>query len=146
MLRHVIVLLICCVVSLVTGCNRENSTRLTTVSGVVKVNGQPAEGLTVYFEAPGGITSSGTTDESGRYQLNAPDGRKGAELGNHTVRIAGRQAGSEDSILAEMAAEKGKTIEELKRIPVIPGKYNENTKLSAQVQNGENTINFDLEI
>jgi hypothetical protein len=111
---------------------------------VVRFDGQPVSGLTVFFESTSGTTSAGGTNEAGQYRLSFPGNRTGAELGHHVVRIVGRDPQLSDKDLEGVAGERGVPVEELKKTPIIPAKYNEKTELSAEVKSGRNEIDFDL--
>lgn len=76
-----------------TGCG---SPKFAPVSGRVTIDGQPAEGIIVYFSPQGsdpmhaGMPSRGRTSADGRFQLSAMDGgkdRRGALVGTHTVTM-----------------------------------------------------------
>lgn len=60
------------------------------------------------------------------------------------VRIVGRDPQLSDKDLEGVAGERGVPVEELKKTPIIPAKYNEKTELSAEVKSGRNEIDFDL--
>ena len=63
-----------------------------SVSGTVTINGKPAPDVVVEFTpTDGGRGSSGTTDESGQYQLIYTTNKLGAQVGKHTVKISGNQ-------------------------------------------------------
>jgi hypothetical protein len=64
------------------------------VAGVVTVDGKPYRNAIVSFQPLGtannpnpGRGSSALTDENGRYTLTTDDGRSGAVVGKHRVRI-----------------------------------------------------------
>jgi len=144
---------ICCLIvtygliCLLGGCGAAvDGPELSDVSGTITVNGEPVSGLTVEFQPSEGPPATGTTDESGGYTLTATGGRTGAQLGLNQVRVTGRSPDASDELLSEMAAEQGTTVEELKKLPVIPPKYNEESELEADVQSGSNEFNFDLEV
>jgi len=61
---------------------------LGQVSGVIEVNGKPTPNVAVRF-APvdGGRPSTGTTNESGRYELVYSLKEMGAKVGSHNVSI-----------------------------------------------------------
>jgi hypothetical protein len=80
---------------LTTGCGEKGKT-FVPVSGVVTIDGKPLGGGNVVFQpiAPAGSTIAGkgsaaVCDESGRFQLETIDGKKGAVVGDHQVRIYG---------------------------------------------------------
>jgi hypothetical protein len=88
--------------------------------GVVTIGGKPAAGILVQFmpqvalNAPG-PTSTGQTDDNGKFKLISTDGKDGALVGKHKV------------ILADMQEERppqGKPVTKPPRIPthyMIPG-------------------------
>jgi hypothetical protein len=74
------------------GC--DDGPKLVSVSGVVKLDGQPYKNAIVSFQpvATGnslnaGMGSTGLTDENGKYTLTTIDGKRGAVVGPHKVRI-----------------------------------------------------------
>lgn len=103
---------------------------LGTVSGEVKMDGQPLANVTVTFEPAQGRPSVGKTDESGKYELGYLNDIKGAVIGSHTVSISTPQ---------EAPTPAGQTYKD-----PIPAKYNSKTTLKEEVKAGENTINFEL--
>ncbi len=79
------------------GCGSEYP--VAPVSGEITLNGAPLAGARVGFEPmregddlEAGPGSYGVTDEQGRYQLTALDGRPGAVVGNHRVWVRTYQA------------------------------------------------------
>lgn len=76
----------------VAGCS--GGSPFANVSGVVTLDGKPKAGLIVTFQPIGtqdnldpGRGSYGHTDEHGRYTLASDDGKPGAAVGKHQVRI-----------------------------------------------------------
>ncbi len=51
------------------------------------IDGLPLEGAIVEFRPDKGQPSTGVTDAQGMYELRFTDGRMGAVIGRHTVRI-----------------------------------------------------------
>ena len=79
-------------ISAVAGCS--NGPAFAPVSGIVTLNGSPKEGLIVTFQPIGtkenpdpGRGSYGHTDAQGRFKLVSDDGKEGAVIGPHRVRI-----------------------------------------------------------
>jgi len=75
------------------GCGGGDSFEIAPVSGTVTLNGQPLADATIGFQPSGGEKeqgpgSSGKTDAQGRYTLTTNDGRRGATVGTHQVRIS----------------------------------------------------------
>jgi len=99
---------------------------LGSVEGVVTLDGNPLAGASVLFTpVDAGALSSARTDEKGRYELYYGTAAKGATIGKHQVQIS-RYGEGDDTTDA------------------VPLKYNAQTTLTAEVQSGKNTINFDL--
>lgn len=71
----------------IAGCGGAKGPDLGKVQGTVTQNGSPVSGAIVMFIPATGAPSSGKTDEAGRYELRANDGRPGAVLGKHKVSI-----------------------------------------------------------
>lgn len=124
-------LLLTLVVSL-TGCGGDGPDidvpgNLAPVSGIVKLDGQPLEGALVVFVPGDGAAETrsarGVTDATGKYELNWAPEVKGAIPGQHIVSIS------------KMGPDE---------LEVLPAMYNGSTTLSAEVQEGENDIPFDL--
>jgi hypothetical protein len=64
----------------------------TEVSGTVTLDSRPLAGVTVVFFPQGEaddsrLISQGTTDSSGRYTLERPDGQAGAVVGSNRVVV-----------------------------------------------------------
>lgn len=114
-----------CMVAL-AGCSND----ITSVSGVVTMDGVPLEGAQLDFWPQGTKNdrpSTAVTDAEGRYTLSYMAGKEGAVIGQHKVSITTARD-------AEAPAVR----------EVIPAKYNKNTTLTADVTSGGSTINFDL--
>lgn len=108
-----------------------NHPALGRVAGLVTLDGQSVPGASVVFEPQGaGAASNGLTDSSGRYELWYTDGVKGAALGSHSVRIETQP--NPDPQTGQIP-------------PQLPARYSGGGALSASVQAGDNTINFELE-
>ncbi|MBY0514472.1 MAG: DUF4198 domain-containing protein [Gemmataceae bacterium] len=74
------------------GCGEKSN--YVTVSGVVRLNNKPYPNAIVLFQPVGGSDnqnpgrgSSGVTDADGRFRLKCDDGRDGAVVGLHQVKI-----------------------------------------------------------
>jgi hypothetical protein len=127
--KHCFIAVLCCLFTM--GCGGDpNAPKLGKVAGVVTLDGEPASGLSVIFESENGRVASGRTDEAGRYQLNFSDGSRGAEVGANKVRI--------ETVLEHPPGEGY-------RDP-IPAKYNVESNLQVDVQSGDNTHDFKLEL
>lgn len=96
------------------------------VKGKVTLDGKPLAGASLVFEPiDPGRASTATTDDNGEYELIYIRKDKGAKVGAHTVRIT---ASGQDSDRSEL----------------LPARYNIESNLKADVQRGENTIDFPL--
>lgn len=71
--------------AILAGCDSKPA--LPPVTGVVTYGGQPLAGANVLFTPEKGIASGATTGPDGRFELQANDGRKGAEVGKHRVSV-----------------------------------------------------------
>lgn len=99
---------------------------LGLVTGVVTLDGQPLSEAMITFEpTTGGSFSSGTTDETGTYELLFNADHNGAVIGTHKVTIIKHDG------------EAGPNI--------VPMKYNERTTLTAEISASENQKDFALE-
>ncbi len=113
---------------LATGCN---SKRLNEVTGKVTLDGKAVPGLEVRFEPKDpsiGTTAIGYTQADGTYKLHYPGDKTGSPAGEYTVSISGGEGGGVDGAPP---------------VRVAP-KYNSETELSATVNPGPNTINFEV--
>lgn len=113
------------------GCGGGVSDRpeLGEVQGVVKFNGLPAGSAMVTFIPENGRPSFGVTDAEGKYQLMYINDIPGAAIGQHEVRITTFNPSTEMVTVPEK----------------FPAKYNSKSVLTAEVQAGKNTIDFNLE-
>lgn len=100
---------------------------LGNVRGNVTMDGSPLAGAIVEFAPATARPSFGTTDANGDYTLDYDQTRKGAAVGEHTVRIITRQ-----ETAASGADEQ------------VPARYNEKSELKATVESGENTFDWEL--
>ncbi|PQO38605.1 carboxypeptidase-like regulatory domain-containing protein [Blastopirellula marina] len=104
---------------------------LADVSGVVTLDGKPLAEATVLFQPLSGRPSAGTTDQDGKFRLRYTASETGAKIGDHKViirkEVAGKDRGGE-SVWKE----------------TVPDIYNQRTTLTATVEPGTNTINFEL--
>jgi hypothetical protein len=114
------------------GCGPDNVGR---VSGTVTLDGQPLEGAYVEFQpVAGNAPSGGITDALGQYTLRYTRDIEGAEIGEHKVRITTASGGDPDAEPPKPAVPEK-----------VPPQYNKNTDLTAKVESGSNTLNFDLQ-
>ncbi len=115
----------------IVGCGGD-ATRppISTVTGVVTLDGQPLENASVMFQPETGRPSSGTTDKEGRYTLEYSPGVPGAAEGKHTVIIRTLVPGEDGQ--PPVSPEK------------LPARYHDETELEVEVTSGNNVHNFDL--
>ncbi|MEL7499375.1 MAG: carboxypeptidase-like regulatory domain-containing protein [Planctomycetota bacterium] len=122
------------------------SSDVGSVSGKVTINGEPIDNATVMFYPDQGRASVGHTDSAGRYTLNYTQGRKGAVIGSHKVTISTEVFAEEDRNVDYDEADQAPIVKG--RPESMPPKYldPDKTVLSAVVNGGSNTIDFDLEL
>ncbi|MEX1224130.1 MAG: carboxypeptidase regulatory-like domain-containing protein [Pirellulales bacterium] len=106
------------------GCSSSTRPELAPVRGTVTLDGQPLFPGRIVFIPAAGRASSARIDESGQFELVYLRDVKGAALGEHEVRITN---GSGDP-----------------PVNTLPARYNTQTTLSAHVEPGENTFDFEL--
>ena len=119
---------------------------LLPVGGTIKLDGVPTANVSVVFIPQGdtkGHGGSGTTDESGQYQIMTPQGKKGLLPGDYKVAVSRRlnPDGSPPN-------PNEKPIESKAR-ETLPPKYSdkEKTELSAKLTSDySQTFDFDLKV
>lgn len=125
------------IAAFMTGCS---SGDIGTVTGTVKMDGEPLKGARVTFYPvvegedtfDNAGTSIGKTDENGVYELIYGRGVNGAKVGKHTVYIeTGEDFGG------GYGGEGGSGRQE-----EVPQRYNAKSELVAEVSGGSNTIDF----
>ncbi len=111
-----------------TGCFGSSGPEVGNVRGQVTLDGQPLAEAKITFspiaEARG---SFGTTDANGYYKLEYTFDKAGALVGEHRVSILSGEGEGESA-----------------KDPLLPASYNTDTKLTAEVKAGSNTIDFKL--
>jgi hypothetical protein len=95
------------------------------VTGKVTIGGEPLAGAIVMFSPESGRPAVGTTDETGEYEIQYMEGEPGCKVGPNDVMFAVPTGGSTSH--------------------PIPGKYLTKSDLKADVKDGNNTFDFDLE-
>jgi hypothetical protein len=118
------------VLSLVTGCGQQGA-ELATVSGTVRMDGQPLPNVLVEFQPEEGSPSYGTTNAEGYYFLKYSRSRDGARPGRHTVRIKATEVVNDDGEVVQSEVK-------------VPARYYRKSELTAVVESGSNTLDFDL--
>lgn len=119
---------------LVAGCGGGSGT--VPVRGTVTFKGKPVPSGTVTFIPDSGQHATGEIGPDGSYTLTTYKAGDGAVPGSYKVVVVAVQDTS-DRLPEERASLPP---------PIIPTKYTSvaTTDLTAQVKDGENTINFDL--
>jgi hypothetical protein len=122
--------------------------RVAEVEGVVKSAGKPVPHLRIQFmpdpeKGTNGPTSSGTTDEEGRFTLVCADKRAGAVVGWHRVVITDLGVRTFKTVKDDdgKAAAKGKP-----QANRVPDKYTSvaQTPLHVEVKSEKQEMAFDL--
>ena len=127
------VLLLCC-----CGCSG-SSGNFGNVQGTVTLDGKPLSGVSVVFYPESGERSStGETDENGKYSLRHTRKIDGAVIGKHRITISIND-------LIDLYEDGGAEVTTKKR-KKLPLKYTDQnkTELSETVESGNNTIDFPL--
>ncbi|GEM_PF-366838 len=122
----------------VSGCSKSDP-RFARVSGRVTLDGKPLAGVVVEFQPEKGSPSYGVTDQQGRYWLRFSHEQGGALIGPHIVRIWARNPGPQSaggSYASSAAGSSGS--------PLIPPKFNRQSKLEVTVNPGSNYFEFEL--
>jgi hypothetical protein len=114
-----------------TGCGSDGPDR-GVVTGKVTLNGQPLEDADVEFQPDEGSPSYGMTDDRGHYDLMYTRDKRGAMIGEHTVRIT---TSTTDTDV------RGNEVAVPQR---VPPKYNAQSELIREVKPGTNTYDFEL--
>jgi len=119
------------------GCGGDSN--IGQVEGVVRLDGKPLKRAMVNFYPTDARASFGFTDAEGHYELQYIKNVKGAVVGQHKVTISTKIDKEDDPPTSEFG---GKGREE-----TMPPKYldRKKTELSASVESGSNTIDFELE-
>ena len=112
------------------GCSSRGP-ELGEVAGTVTLDGEPLPEALVTFKPQKGRPSLAETDEQGNYSLSYRVDAQGARIGEHRVTITTfKQA---DGLLV------------MKDVPErVPPQYNRRTTLTATIEPGYNTLDFDL--
>jgi hypothetical protein len=130
-------------VAALAGCGQESSVN-APVSGRITIDSRPLAGGNIVFQpvaGAGGVTagrgSNGSCDDDGHFQLETVDGKTGAVVGNHRVRIYGpkpKRSSADDS---------GGPTDQASQL--VPERYNYRTELTFVVPPvGTTQADFDL--
>ena len=133
-LKNCVVLGACLLVLACIGCG-PGGPPIESVEGTVTLDGKPLPNASVVFVPENGRPAGATTDSQGHYVLTFTEGRQGAMLGKHKVRISTARDPSETPSGEPIPASP----------ETIPAKYNAQTELEFTVEAGKkNTADFDL--
>lgn len=117
-------------VALAGGCaGRGDAPETAEVTGTVTLDGAPLEEASIIFQPEDGRPSYAVTDARGQYALMYTRDVPGAKLGNHSVHIT--TARGEDDPESEVPER-------------LPAKYHSQSSLTANVEPGQNSIDFEL--
>lgn len=129
--------------------------KYAAVSGVVTVNGKPYKNAVVSFQPVStagnqepGRGSSGVTDEQGRFTLKGHDGRPGAVVGKHIIRIT-TQSDSGVNYDPNLGSPDGDPRAASVKPPVepIPPSWNADSKVEFEVPpGGTDQANFNIDL
>ena len=110
------------------GCGNGDRPALATVTGVVTLDGKPLTNAHLILQPEAAYRASyALTDESGQYEAVYLRDIKGAVLGKHSVRI------------------NRLSPDENKQADPLPPRYNAKTELQIEVEQGSNSIDFELQ-
>jgi len=109
------------------GCNGSRGRpALGQVHGRVTLDGKPLARARILFRPDSGVReSTGLTDADGKYVLKYIRDDLGGAVGKNSVRITKQRTPDPES-------------------EILPERYNRQTTLTADVESGDNEINFDL--
>jgi hypothetical protein len=141
--------LLCAVLS---GCN---GLKLGEVKGHVKSKGQLVTEGTIMFHPEQGPTAVGTIQPDGSYTLTTVQPNDGALVGSHKVTILATKVGAgrmetpksfEEELKQGMQKSTGKVLVAGQVQWIVPEVHSQvaTTKLTAKVERGQNSIEFDV--
>jgi len=106
------------------------------VKGTVTVDGEPLEYGAISFLPTAGTKgpTAGARITEGRYQLKESDG---PVVGKNRVEVTGSRSTGKTTRIST-----GQEIPEM--VPVVPTKYNTNSELVRDVEQGKNELDFEL--
>lgn len=125
------------------GCGGTDGPELARVTGTVSYQGTPLTKGTISFQPtdPNGNPAVGTIESDGTYSLQTTEPGDGARLGSYNVAIRSVEGEPEvplDYIPKKKPPAPKSLIPEKYANPMVSG-------LTATVESGSNTINFDLQ-
>ncbi|MBA2114854.1 carboxypeptidase regulatory-like domain-containing protein [Bremerella alba] len=117
------------------GCGQNTGPALGQVSGTVTLDGKPlSNSMVSFYPDAGGRSAHGITDKSGKYLLQFTGMKNGALVDTHKVKI---ETGIQLS--------ESETGPKPKKVSQLPARYNKETELTAKVERGSNTFDYDLQ-
>lgn len=152
MSRFLGAILTCSLLALVTvGC--DSGPPVGLVTGTVTMDGEPLENAQVSFVPQGGgATATATTDANGNYELYRLDG-PGAVVGTYKVVVTTVKKAQEvdtdvatdsDAYASQAMGLNVSAYAQAEQSEPIPARYNKNSELVQEVQDGENVVNLEL--
>lgn len=125
------------------GVKKEVIPPLEPVSGIIKLDGKPGEGVTVTFVPAAnnsGNPGSGTTNAEGKYEIVYRNGDKGVAAGDFVVMFS-KLAQKDGSPIPP-----DKTAADVMAIDLIPDKFRqmENPRYTVSVPKGGKTFDFEI--
>lgn len=142
-MKHSFTIFALCLLTSIPGCGGgpDDTPDLGSVSGTIKVDGQPKADLQVQFQPDEGRPSTGKTDDSGGYTLQYSMDEDGAKVGKGLMTIKSTPPESSD---CSCCGEGGQSF-----VDPIPPQWNTNAannpKLQIEVKPGSNTFDFDID-
>ncbi|MBA2117597.1 carboxypeptidase regulatory-like domain-containing protein [Bremerella alba] len=124
------------ILALTVGCGQTTYDGVGAVEGTITLDGHAYPNAMITFSPiNGGRPSNGLTDEQGHYELVYIRTQKGAEVGQHSVKILTMPEKHNGPGMPSTAMPK----------EVLPIRYNRRSELKATVEEKANTIDFALE-
>lgn len=131
------------VAGLAVGCGGSSGPELAKVTGTVTYQGKPIPLGTISFQPtdPAGTPATGIIGDDGSYALQTTEPGDGARLGSYTVAI--RAVEGEPEVPLDYIPKKKPPAPKA----LVPEKYSNpmSSGLTAKVESGRNTINFELQ-
>ena len=146
-MHHVPIVLMLLLAGVSAGCSgsatAEVIPELEPVTGIITIDGKPAEGVAVtFFPAPKttGNSGSGTTDASGKYVLVYRNGESGIAVGDYVV-MCSRLTQPDGSPIPP-----DKTAADVMAADKIPERYRQmdNPTMTVSVPKGGKTFDFEI--
>ena len=142
-LKQIVASVACLGLLCLSGCAGGDS-NVGQVTGTVTIDGEPINYASVTFMPTEGRASVGLTDSQGVYTLNYVIGQKGALIGEHKVYVTTKVV--KEGSYGENSGGTKDPVRKQGRKELLPKKYCDRTasELTATVEKGSNTIDFDL--